>query len=388
MLSEASGIWIDNFTCQRCFSMWLETMRIQRVVLTNVKNFKNQTEVRLSNYNIFVGKNGSGKSNLAKAIFKAVYTPTNQNVILQPFYGDQSVESSIGISVLFESPDVDKFKKSQFYKSNFSGKSVSAFKRSGFTIDRKVGIDSYAFNLAEFGAIEGFGGREKSFVQFQANSSDISSTFSHLMGQVQQSIVIIPDNRDLPASFSFEHGFQSNPVGIDNFTTYLMDIKLNKRAQYEKMVALYKRLVPDMADFNINPVGNNISVTETQDEFQILAPEISKGTREILTLVAMLVLARDGSSVFIEEPEIHLHPLAIKELNRIIKELAVEKKLQVTIITHNPIFLCDLEPELNKEVRVYRFERSTAGEAKVKPVRTDKEFEETVFDLELGNGKD
>ncbi len=361
-------------------------MKIQRIVLKNFKNFKNQAEVELSDYNVFVGKNGSGKSNVAKAVFEAVYSPDFQNVKLQSFYGDHSVQSSIEISVLFESPDVERFRKSQFY-ANISSRNLSAFKRSGFTINRRVGTGDYEFSMAEFGSIGGSGG-SVNIKSESSNSPDMKSVFLQLISQVQHSVVMIPDNRDLPASFIFEHEFHSNPVGIKNFTTYLMDIKLNKRAQYEKMVGLYKRLVPDITDFNINPVGNSISLTEAWDEFQILAPEISKGTREILTLVAMLVLSRDGSSVFIEEPEIHLHPFAIKELSRIIKELASEKKLQVTIITHNPVFFRDLEPELNKEVRVYMFERSTTGESKIRSVKTDRDFEKAVFDLELGNGKE
>ena len=95
----------------------------------------------------------------------------------------------------------------------------------------------------------------------------------------------------------------------------------------------------------------------------------------------MLALCPNGTSVFIEEPEIHLHPSAIRELRDVIKETAESKNLQITITTHNPSFLDNLEPELDKDVQIYLFNRETNGESTLEHIITDSDFEKAYNSL-------
>ena len=81
-------------------------MKIRKVVIENIKNFKDKRELELSNYNVFIGKNGTGKSNLAKSIFEAVDFPTNYGITLVPFQGDKSKVSYVSVDLLLNQADI------------------------------------------------------------------------------------------------------------------------------------------------------------------------------------------------------------------------------------------------------------------------------------------
>ena len=67
----------------------------------------------------------------------------------------------------------------------------------------------------------------------------------------------------MPVSFIYDNNFENNPLTIDNFPTFLTDMKLNRRQSYDKLVEMYKRIIPYVKDLNINPTSNQLSLVDS-----------------------------------------------------------------------------------------------------------------------------
>ena len=352
-------------------------MRIKKIKVTNVLNFQGRIELNLSKFNIFIGKNGTGKSNLAKTIFQLASNPMNMMPPLIPFRGNQTAESRIEIYIDFDKFDLDSFISSTSYQSLYNNGNlalipllVGMLQSSNITIMRVRSQRENIFKIENFAApVDPL--QINTYNQFNLSLSN----------ELKKKVTLIPDTRDLPVSFVYDGNFEANPVTINNFPTFLTDMKLNHREAYDKLVEMYRRIIPYVKDLNINPAGNVLTLVEEVDEFKIPTLSISKGTRELIVVLAVLALCPNGTSVFIEEPEIHLHPSAIRELRDVIKETAESKNLQITITTHNPSFLDNLEPELDKDVQIYLFNRETNGESTLEHIITDSDFEKAYNSL-------
>lgn len=80
----------------------------------------------------------------------------------------------------------------------------------------------------------------------------------------------------------------------------------------------------------------DIQFTEIGDNYPVPIENVGAGISELLTLLTNLVTLR-GHIFVIEEPELHLHPHAKRNLAELIRGSST--KNQVFIITHDPLFI-------------------------------------------------
>ncbi len=90
--------------------MFIKTIRIK-----NYRSFKDSGEIPFNNYTIFLGTNGSGKSNILKAI-KTFYD-TNVNVNVEDFY-NRNTNEDISIIVTFHKLNHDEINHFQSFIQN------------------------------------------------------------------------------------------------------------------------------------------------------------------------------------------------------------------------------------------------------------------------------
>ncbi|MHB1708971.1 MAG: AAA family ATPase [Thermoplasmataceae archaeon] len=356
-------------------------MKIKKVTITNVRNFRDRTDIDLSEYNVFIGKNGSGKSNLAKAIFQVADVQFNKGFNPPtPFQGDYSKPFSIELSALLEKDDIQAFRQTQAFVNLMQNANIaqivpySAFSKDTLTLRKEISTNGQKFVIQEFPTLR---------TGDIAMQSAYINVYVALSMELRKKILFIPDTRDLPQSFSFQGNFINNPITLDNFMTFLTALKLDRRKRnlYDRILGFYKRLVPSIEDLIINPAGNVVSLGEEGSSFEIPAQEISKGTREILVLLAMLVLAQKGSVIFIEEPEVHLHPAAVNTLREIIREQIKNNDIQVIITTHSSEFLLLVSPE-DPDVKVIKFVREADGHTSVHPANDMRGLSDAMEELE------
>ena len=92
------------------------------------------------------------------------------------------------------------------------------------------------------------------------------------------------------------------------------------------------------------------------------------GTNALVQLLLQLIIAEDGATVLIEEPEIHLHPKAQADLAEVLADTAKAEDKQIIMTTHSEYVagrLLTLVAEgklTTDELAIYYFEKDDKGE--------------------------
>ncbi|MBJ7997738.1 AAA family ATPase [Bacillus cereus] len=122
---------------------------------------------------------------------------------------------------------------------------------------------------------------------------------------------------------------ENHPKKINSLNNYLRKIGLTK-----KITAKY-----------INDTEVGLFVTSSLndiDEDLVSIADVGLGVSQTLPILVALLFAERGQMVYIEQPEIHLHPRAQFELASIIAE-AANRGVKVVIETHSSLFLRGLQ---------------------------------------------
>ncbi|MEM0134413.1 MAG: AAA family ATPase [Thermoplasmatales archaeon] len=322
-------------------------MKIKNVEIVNYRNF-DKCEMELADFNVLIGKNGTGKSNFLNAIMLPL---RGHDLSGDPFLPikdarDISKETKINLSATLSEIEVSSLPKAY---SNSSTSGVTNL--------------SYLFT-----------GKENSISTIQVDrmpknghSPNINVTIirntqitirSSVEGDILNATNVygLRDSREIPNTFVPRE--IKNPSNFDS-SNALLYMKLNYREKYDNLIRNVKSLIPEIEDLPIAIEQNlaGISFIETDVNKVIGSPNISKGFREILILLITLEFSPEQSLILIEEPEAHLHGSAITSIKNLILEYIGNKGIQVIIATHSPLFLEGLYPSQNKQIKFFEFKK-------------------------------
>lgn len=152
--------------------------------------------------------------------------------------------------------------------------------------------------------------------------------------------------------------------------------KINSLNNYLRKIGLTKKITANY----INDTEVGLFVTSSLndiDEDMVSIADVGLGVSQTLPILVALLFAERGQMVYIEQPEIHLHPRAQFELASIIGETA-KRGVKVVIETHSSLFLRGLQTvialkELPKELtKIHWFsKRKDDGVTEVHSVEFD-----------------
>lgn len=140
-----------------------------------------------------------------------------------------------------------------------------------------------------------------------------------------------------------------------SFESYVASIIHNwKNSKKEEEKRKIAELIDDIKSLKL---GNNLSTTkinDTQIEIKISRhcnsksndlvdiADVGFGVTQILPVLTALIIAKKGDLVYIEQPELHLHPKAQYQLSNILSK-ATAKGINVVIETHSSILIRGLQ---------------------------------------------
>ena len=105
--------------------------------------------------------------------------------------------------------------------------------------------------------------------------------------------------------------------------------------------------------------------------------DVGTGVSQVLPVITLLQYVPEGSTVLLEQPEIHLHPLAQAGLADVIINAALHRNVQVVLESHSEHLLLRLQRRIAEEsimsdqVRLY-FATSEKGASRLEPLRLDQ----------------
>ncbi|MBK4212571.1 DUF3696 domain-containing protein [Bacillus pumilus] len=143
----------------------------------------------------------------------------------------------------------------------------------------------------------------------------------------------------------------------------------------------------------INDTQIEISVnalsSEVDSNFVNIA-DVGLGVSQTLPVLVALVYATPGQIVYIEQPEIHLHPRGQYEFSKIIKD-ALNRGVRVVIETHSSLIIKGIQTEVankeikNKDVSLNWFTRNEMGETEVNSTMLDENGAFGAWPLDFTN---
>jgi hypothetical protein len=92
---------------------------------------------------------------------------------------------------------------------------------------------------------------------------------------------------------------------------------------------------------------------------EVLLTEVGFGISQVLPVLTLLYYVEEGSTVLLEQPEIHLHPLAQTALADVVLSVALHRNVQVIVESHSEHFLLRLQRRIAEmaatpeQVRLY-----------------------------------
>lgn len=119
-----------------------------------------------------------------------------------------------------------------------------------------------------------------------------------------------------------------------------------------------------------------VNVRTQKKGSEVLLTDVGFGVSQVLPVITLLYYVPEGATVILEQPELHLHPLAQAELTDAIVQAALHRNIQVIVESHSEHLLLRLQRRIAEEeisaedVKLYFCDAGT-GQSVATPLELD-----------------
>lgn len=357
-----------------------------------LRNFKlhSSSLVRFALLTVFVGANNSGKSSIAHALLILQEAADAGMGTIRPACQDQSPVDCGPLPGLFNNKDLPL---------TFS---VAGNVR-GDGVRFSVSIDSNGSVLRHSGAIEAWDGKWEwaspdqsagpveltslkgvriigkpyppfpnlvrwEAVMAQAGQETRASEIMHSLGQA------IPNLLKSVFMCYPERGFERSQYPLQEGKTFRNVVHLPSRAALLTSLFPFNRDLEDRINAWLDPIlgvrirfeltgQQTVTMTVHAARGQGLIVNEGLGVNQLAHVLIPIAMAEDDGTVFVEEPEIHLHPKQQAALAKALARIATKEKRQLVLTTHSehvlfPILNLVARGEVRpQDLAVYEFQK-------------------------------
>jgi predicted ATPase len=349
---------------------------IKRLTLKRFRSIPSES-INFDNPTIFVGRNGSGKTNLVSAFsflaeamaapLQAVFDKAGGISTVRNRSSGKSYPPNLGLRVDF---------------GRLNGKTASGF--YGFEVRA---LPNYGFSVVrEQCSVSGEGGAHWWFDRvgtgFRSNVNgmkpalDAASLSLPLVGGEAK---FAPVLRTLAAMrvYAIEPGKLSQMQEPDsgtslkpdgsNVTSVLKEIERQSDVDFHRISEILATIVPNTTRVQVKKHGKNLSLEFTQEwgdkkRLKFEGFSMSDGTLRAIGLLAAVFQRPVPSLIAVEEPEATIHPGALESVLDLLRHAA--RQMQVLITTHSPELL-DAKWITDRHLRIVEW---TEGATRIAPV--------------------
>jgi hypothetical protein len=182
------------------------------------------------------------------------------------------------------------------------------------------------------------------------------------------------------------------PIDPDgsNVTTFLLERYTKRDRRWNDAENWLKQIVPEFSTLK-TPMSGRFGSVETQlanTDVDINLSYQGTGTQKVLSTIAALVFSPEGSTIIIEEPEIHLHPRSQEVLVDLFNTAVTNWNKQVIITTHSWDMLLPFVSDIGQgTVRGRTHVKADASKFKLSTFSRDSNNDVNIQDYDL-RGKD
>ncbi|GEM_PF-302698 len=360
---------------------------ISKIKIANFRSIKNQ-EMKLGNYTLIIGNNGTGKTSVLEAINYALSPAFLSGRIKHTdFYNGE--DNPIIITIEFEE-DLKAKLPDGYTKQEIPFKEVLL--KMKFR-ERKASEKAFSDLVVIEHRIE----PTDNVTRITDGWSITRKSGSDFKFREQLLALNLIETEDLPRSFYFnksrdkqlQRGFNSsiNTVFDDFNWRFLKNEKskdfFNEKNEIEKEKILdlidIKENVFDTLNQKLNNFGiDNIDISfidgkapfnnaylSKKEQIDLPVKYLGSGVEMIISLIfleTMASMSKEKLVILIDEPELHLHPSLQYKLSEYLENIS--KNHQVIVSTHSPIFFKNCIGKENTQLLIAKIEN---GEVKLAP---------------------
>ena len=130
--------------------------------------------------------------------------------------------------------------------------------------------------------------------------------------------------------------------------------KGRRRLTLEQYIAQCLKDLGLIHDFRITPVADGsqvyeVKVRKSRNSAEVLITDVGFGVSQILPVLALCFYVPPGSTVLLEQPDIHLHPMAQSGLADVFIDVWEKRQVQVLVESHSEHLLQRLQRRIAEE---------------------------------------
>jgi len=128
-----------------------------------------------------------------------------------------------------------------------------------------------------------------------------------------------------------------------------------KRRDLEETIALWLGKMGIIHTFSLKQIGEGrkdyeVQVRKTMRSPEVLITDVGFGLSQVLPVLVLCYYVPEGSVLLLEQPELHLHPLAQAWLADVFIDVVQNRKVQVVLESHSEHFLRRLQRRIAEEM--------------------------------------
>lgn len=155
---------------------------------------------------------------------------------------------------------------------------------------------------------------------------------------------------------------------------FLYKLKGERPRHFEAVRRTVRTIIPSISAFDVELDSRGmLDFFIEQDGTRFSSRIVSEGTLRVLALCALSVNPWNGSLLAFEEPENGVHPRRVELIAKMLTSLALDRRRQVVITTHSPLFcdavLKEARSRSTEDIGLFNVRRDGAGST-IEPFET------------------
>jgi len=157
-----------------------------------------------------------------------------------------------------------------------------------------------------------------------------------------------------------------------------------KTVSLQERVALWLKDLNLIDSFNVQAIGKNrkdyeVRVKRTLDSSEVLITDVGFGVSQVLPVLVLCYYAPEGSTIILEQPEIHLHPSVQAGLADVFIDAIKTRNIQIIVESHSEHLLRRLQRRIAEEkdglnpddINLYFCNSQPDGQSSITPLEID-----------------